>query len=122
LPRARIIGRKSTLFRIRQDGRRRVTSFVQLAVMVQTDPAHGTVAFITPRSLGSAVVRNKIRRRMREIYRRQLAPTGRAGFYYVWTARSGAVSGTFEQLRDTMLQLWKHAPWPSAPSAPGGSS
>ena len=33
----------------------------------------GTVAFLTPKRLGPATVRNQLRRRMREIYRRHLA-------------------------------------------------
>ena len=47
--------------------------------------------------LGHAVVRNRIRRRLREIYRAQ-EPTLKKGYDLVIVARHGAVEGSFSQL------------------------
>ncbi len=47
--------------------------------------------------LGHAVVRNRVRRRLREVYRREEA-TLRTGFDIVIVARSAAVEAEFSQL------------------------
>jgi ribonuclease P protein component len=61
-----------------------------LQVLPREDLSTAEVAFLTPKRLGPAVVRTRLRRRMREIYRRflsQVAP----GHYLVWVARAGAI-------------------------------
>jgi len=66
------------------------------------DPA--TVAFLTPKRLGPATVRNALRRRMREIFRRHLAlPDEKT--YLVWIARPSAVELDFEALKKCMSEL-----------------
>jgi ribonuclease P protein component len=66
----------------------------------------GTVAFLTPKRLGAATVRNKLRRRMREIYRRYVAhPSEKA--YLVWVARPPALELPFEELKKCMVELRK---------------
>lgn len=87
LPRRRIVRRRSLFSRVRLEGRRRVASSVQLALLASRSEGDGVVAFVTPRSLGLAVTRNGLRRRMREIYRRELAASQRPGTVCVWTAR-----------------------------------
>lgn len=64
----------------------------------------GTVAFLTPKRLGAATVRNKLRRRMREIYRRNLALPAE-GSYLVWIARPAALELPFEELKKCMTAL-----------------
>jgi len=64
----------------------------------------GSVAFLTPKRLGAATVRNKLRRRMREIYRRNLAQSAE-GIYLVWVARPPAVELPFEELKKCMTAL-----------------
>jgi ribonuclease P protein component len=64
----------------------------------------GTVAFLTPKRLGAATVRNNLRRRMREIYRRNLAELSGA-VYLVWVARPPAVELPFEELKKCMKEL-----------------
>jgi len=54
----------------------------------------GTVAFLTPKRLGAATIRNKLRRRMREIYRRHLAQPSETA-YLVWIARPPALELPF---------------------------
>jgi ribonuclease P protein component len=68
-----------------------------------------TVAFLTPKRLGAATMRNRMRRRMREIYRRHLqAATGHA--YLVWIARPPALTLDAEGLRKCMLELQARLP------------
>jgi ribonuclease P protein component len=67
-------------------------------------PDTAAVAFLTPKRLGSATARNRLRRRMREIYRRRLAlrpETARL----VWVARPPALELDFENLAKTMAEL-----------------
>ena len=64
-----------------------------------------TVAFLTPKRLGGATLRNKLRRRMREIYRRHLAPIGPGEMYLIWIARPPASELDFTQLRECMREL-----------------
>jgi ribonuclease P protein component len=66
------------------------------------------VAFLTPKRLGGAVIRNRMRRRMREIYRRTLQPAQPAG-HLVWIARPPAAELTFAELRDCMTALLQRA-------------
>ena len=64
----------------------------------------GSVAFLTPKRLGAATVRNRLRRRMREIYRRELAHP-RETSYLIWIARPPAVELSFDELRKCMAGL-----------------
>jgi ribonuclease P protein component len=66
------------------------------------------VAFLTPKKIGGAAVRNRLRRRMREIYRRSLGPAQPA-FHLVWIARPAAADLPFEELRDCMTALIRRA-------------
>ena len=64
----------------------------------------GSVAFLTPKRLGAATVRNRLRRRMREIYRRELAQPQETA-YLIWIARPPAVELSFDELRKCMTAL-----------------
>ncbi len=72
------------------------------------------VAFLTPKRIGGAVIRNRLRRRMREIYRR--TPGLHVGdVYLVWIARPAAAELPFEELRACMHTLLRRAGRLSAP-------
>jgi len=66
------------------------------------------VGFIVSRRIGDAVVRNRIRRRLREIVRHHQRELG-AGVWLVVIARSAAASATYQQLEDEWLRLAKRA-------------
>jgi ribonuclease P protein component len=59
---------------------------------------------LTPKRLGSAVVRNRLRRRMREVYRRQLTPVTGAN-HEIWLAKSAATRLSYAQLGAAMSSL-----------------
>jgi ribonuclease P protein component len=64
----------------------------------------GHVAFLTPKRLGSATVRNRLRRRMREIYRRHLQRPDET-LSLIWIARPSALELDFKGLATHMAEL-----------------
>lgn len=54
--------------------------------------------FTATRKLGNAVIRNRIKRRMREAARKLLPELGMAGYDYVFIGRPQAGMGTFDDL------------------------
>ena len=69
-----------------------------------TAPHTGAVAFLTPKRLGPATVRNKLRRQMREIYRRHLQHADET-HYLIWIARPPALQLDFAELKECMVPL-----------------
>ena len=61
-------------------------------------------AFSTGRHLGGAVIRNRVRRRLREIVR-ALAPRIAPGWDVLIVARPAAVAVRYDELRDAVLAL-----------------
>jgi ribonuclease P protein component len=55
------------------------------------------VGFTTPRALGKAVRRNRMRRRLREVVRRELGRLG-CGWRIVWNLRRAALSAPHADL------------------------
>ncbi len=79
------------------------------AVVVQSRPppapaAHIGVGFTATRKVGGAVVRNRAKRRMREAARALLPLHGRPGLHYVFVARAGTPSRSWERLLDDVRQ------------------
>ncbi len=66
------------------------------------------VGFITSARVGPAVVRNRVRRRLREAVRQDRALLI-AGCWVVLIARARAAEATFEVLRDEWRRLAKRA-------------
>jgi ribonuclease P protein component len=107
LPRARIIRRRTVFEATRLKGRRVSNRWMTLNFLSRDaiPPGEtGSVAFLTPKRLGAATVRNQLRRRMREIYRRHLAQPVE-GVYLIWVARSPALERPFEELKKCMMAL-----------------
>ncbi len=111
LPRASIIRRRTVFDAARNKGRRVSNRHLVLSFIARDAVAPGetgTVAFLTPKRLGSATVRNKLRRRMREIYRRELGRPDEKS-YIVWIARPPAVELAFDELKKAMYELSRRA-------------
>jgi ribonuclease P protein component len=65
------------------------------------------VAFITPKKLGEAVVRNRLRRQLREIYRRHLPLlASRPPSDLIVLAKSEALKLDFSALERNFLELY----------------
>ena len=115
LPRAKIIRRRGIFDATRQQGRRVSNRFMALNFLPRDavksgDPASGagTVAFLTPKRVGTATKRTQLRRRMREIYRRYVAQPSEKS-YLVWIARPPALELPFEELKKCMSELRKRS-------------
>ncbi len=106
LPRAAIIRRRAVFDTARKSGRRVSTRHFLLNFLArEAAPGDsGSAAFLTPKRLGPAAVRNRLRRRMREIHRRELAGLA-ASHYLIWVARPAALELDFAQLKATMLAM-----------------
>jgi ribonuclease P protein component len=65
-------------------------------------------AFSTGRRLGGAVVRNRVRRRLREIAR-SLLPRVAPGWDVLIVARVGAVAASYAQLHEVVARLFERA-------------
>lgn len=71
-------------------------------------PAVTRVGFITSRRVGGAVVRNRVRRRLRELVR-LTRPDFPQGMWIVVIARQHAANASFEALRDEWNRLAQRA-------------
>jgi len=66
------------------------------------DGGPARVGFTVSRKVGTAVERNRVRRRLRDIVRRSAAESLRAGYDYVLVGRRTALSRQFEQMIDDL--------------------
>jgi ribonuclease P protein component len=106
-PAARRLKLSREFERVRNEGQTYRSSLVLLGVL-QTSEEWFRVGFVTSRRLGGAVVRNRVRRRLREIVRRhQHAIT--SGVWLVIVSRAQAAHVTSAALEDEWLRLARRA-------------
>jgi ribonuclease P protein component len=94
--------------RVKQDGHSVRGKFIVLNFFDMQKPGVSRVGFVTNRNVGSAVVRNRVRRRLREIVRRRQHDL-RDGFWIVVFARRGAGNASYSTLEGELLRLAKRA-------------
>ncbi|MDQ3197611.1 MAG: ribonuclease P protein component [Verrucomicrobiota bacterium] len=103
-PSTRRLKRSRDFARVRLEGKSVRGGFLMLGVLRLDEEAAFRVGFVTSRRVGGAVVRNRVRRRLRDIVRRhqhELAP----GLWLVVIARPGADAATSAQLEEEWLRL-----------------
>ena len=107
LPRARILRRRPEFLAIRREGG--TQSGTQLKLNWRKEPRKSRrMAIVVPKACGNAVVRNRIKRWVREGWRNlqaDLAP----GSDSVWIARPSAGKVGSEVLRLEMIRLYQRA-------------
>ena len=107
LPRARILRRRPEFLAIRREGG--TQSGTQLKLNWRKEPRKSSrMAIVVPKACGNAVVRNRIKRWVREGWRNlqaELAP----GSDSVWIARPSAGKAGSEILRLEMIRLYQRA-------------
>ena len=107
LPRARILRRRPEFLAIRREGG--TQSGTQLKLNWRKEPRKSRrMAIVVPKACGNAVVRNRIKRWVREGWRNlqaELAP----GSDSMWIARPSAGKAGSEILRLEMIRLYQRA-------------
>ena len=67
-------------------------------------PSVVRVGFTVSRKVGNAVVRNRVRRRLREVARQIIPGQAQAGLDYVLVGRQGALKRDFAVLKDELVE------------------
>ena len=93
---------------VKRDGIAQRGKHLILNVMLVKDPGPWRAGFVTSGRLGGAVVRNRVRRRLREIVRRHQHEL-RQGFWFVIIARHEAAGASYGTLEDEWLRLARRA-------------
>ncbi len=108
--------------RVRQQGRSVSTGLLAMGWAANDLPVC-RCGYAVGKRVGGAVVRNRVKRRLREITRLQIKaghiPTG---CDVVWIARTGAAQASYQQLATDALHLLRRAHlWRAAPPEGTGS-
>jgi len=106
LPRAGIVRRRSDLKRVMKAGTKAAGPLLSLryAPQPQTDCPARRVAFLLPGAIKGSVRRNRLKRRLREAYRRNQERFP-AGFDLLFFARPDAVRAGYAQLEAEVTSL-----------------
>jgi ribonuclease P protein component len=107
-PRQRRLTRRFEYERVKQDGSVWRGKLLLLGAIAVEKSGLCRVGFITSRSLGGAVVRNRVRRRLRELVRRHQHDL-RPDFWMVIIARRDAANASYHALEDEWLRLARRA-------------
>jgi ribonuclease P protein component len=107
-PRTRRLTHRSEFERVKRDGITQRGKFLMLNVVPVEDSGPWRAGFITSGRLGGAVVRNRVRRRLRDIVRRHQHEL-RQGVWFVMIARHEATSASYSALEDEWLRLGRRA-------------
>ena len=100
--------RASEFERVKQHGYAERGRLMTLSVLAMKNAGLCRAGFITARAIGSATIRNRIRRCLREIVRKHQHDV-REGFWIVLIARRDAASASYRTLEDEWLRLAKRA-------------
>ena len=107
-PKARRLTRTSEFERVKCKGLVRRGRLLTLSSAVVDNSGPCRVGLITSRRVGSAVVRNRVRRRLREIVRRHQHDL-RRDLWIVLIAKREAASASYGSLEDEWLRLARRA-------------
>ena len=107
-PKSRRLTRTSEFERVKQEGSAQRGKLMLLAVLPVQNAGASRAGLVTTRCLGSATVRNRVRRRLREIVRRHQHDL-REDFWIVLIARRDAADASYRALEDEWLRLAKRA-------------
>jgi ribonuclease P protein component len=107
-PRSRRLTRTVEFERVRKNGGVTRGQLLSLGFLVINEGGKVRAGFVTSRKVGSAVVRNRIRRRLREIFRRHQSDMAR-DLWVVTIASPRAAQADYRALEDEWLRLAKRA-------------
>jgi ribonuclease P protein component len=107
-PKSRRLTQSAEFEQVKKNGRVYRGRSVLLSILRAKDATRFRAGFITSRALGSAVARNRVRRRLREIVRKHQREIV-DGTWIVTIARAHAVGATYQELEVEWLRLAKRA-------------
>jgi len=107
-PKTRRLTHRSEFDRVRSDGISRRGKLLVLNVLAVNNSCSMRAGFVASRRLGSAVIRNRVRRRLRELVR-QYQHQLRRDIWIVLIARAHSVNASYRALEDEWLRLAKRA-------------
>src|SRR5229473_5357141 len=107
-PKRRRLTRPAEFEHVKKNGRVHRGRLLVISVVPTNDADPFRAGFITSRALGSAVARNHVRRRLREIVRKHQREIV-DGTWIVTIARANAVGATYQELEVEWLRLAKRA-------------
>jgi ribonuclease P protein component len=98
--------RPAEFLRVKNEGNSARGSMMVVGVLpTEVDEAtRFRAGFVTSKRIGGAVVRNRVRRRLREIVRRHQHAL-RSGIWFVVIARAAAARASYRELEDEWLRL-----------------
>ena len=108
LPKTKRLTSPAEFARVKGQGTAQRGRFLVLGALKVNDEELFRAGFVTPKHIGGAVVRNRVRRRLRDIVR-TAQPRLRPGLWLVVVARPYAATATHEQLKDEWLRLAERA-------------
>jgi ribonuclease P protein component len=108
LPKSRRLTLPTEFERVKKEGRSERGYLLILGVLQSQDGHSLRAGFVTSKRVGGAVVRNRIRRRLREIFRKHQSDLP-ADLWLVIIARPKAARATSRELEDEWLRLAKRA-------------
>lgn len=108
LPKTKRLTLPAEFARVKGQGKSERGKLIVLGTMKNKDETAFRAGFVTPKHIGNAVARNRVRRRLRDIVRTQQGQLS-AGFWIVVVARPYAVNATYQQLKDEWLRLAERA-------------
>ena len=107
-PKSRRLTQSAEFAQVKKNGRVYRGRSVLLSILRANGATRFRAGFITSRALGSAVTRNCVRRRLREIVRKHQREIV-DGTWIVTIARANAVGATYQELEVEWLRLAKRA-------------
>ena len=107
-PKSRRLTRAAEFERVRNHGTVTRGQLLSLAVLAANTGEKTRAGFVTSRKVGGAVARNRVRRRLREIFRHhqdEIAP----GTWIITIASARAAHASYRALEDEWLRLARRA-------------
>ena len=89
------------------EGRYYVEKYVVMYIILNNS-ASNRVGFSVSKKVGNSVVRNKVKRLMKEVYR-QFAGNSKQGYDMVFTARVGSGSADYSKIENNIKSILKKA-------------
>lgn len=105
LPRASILKKRADFIKARNQGQRAIGSFLLLNWFIEKK-SRRQMAVVVSKTLGNAVVRNRLKRRVREAYRRLQGQLSE-GLKSVWVLRKQSAETSYEKLQNEMAKIYR---------------